>query len=134
MTTKQFTNTLTAIAKIKKQLAPLETKRDELNEQLEQYKFDIMAHMQETKSKRTEPVGGYYVTRVAGRSVTRLTDDNKAKLWLNANGYDIESYMKLDDKRVIAAVGQELQETGEIIDFIETTTGAEYVSVKEAKA
>lgn len=105
----------------------------ELGDQIEMLKVEAMAHMQTTRSKRTEPVHGYYLTRVAGRTSKRVIDEGLATDWLASleDDKDVTEYYELDEKAVINRAERHLKETGELLDFIEVTQGPEYVTVKQ---
>jgi hypothetical protein len=53
------------IAELKAQLVPLEAQMKPLADELEQTKFQLMTAMQQTRSKRTEAIDGYFVVRAA---------------------------------------------------------------------
>lgn len=127
MTTPEFTKTIARVAQVRKTMRPLETKLDSYKAELDQLKYDIITHMQATKSKRTEPVNGYYVTRVAGRSKPVIINEQAAYDWLDSNGYDLSDYARLDATKIQST----LKDDGEVVNFIEIETGQEYLSIKE---
>jgi hypothetical protein len=132
VTQTEFEFTLGEIAMLKRQLAPLESDVKTLTDQIEMLKVEAMAYMQSTRSKRTEPVNGFYLTRVAGRTTKRVTDEDAALDWLSLQeDEDITEYMKLDQKAVIHTAEEHLKATGEILPFIEVVQGQEYLTVKE---
>lgn len=131
MTTKDFEAKIAELGKLRDSLDTYKAITDPLTEQIEQIKFDIIRHMQETKSKRTEPVNGWTVTRVAGRVTRHLRDPQAAAAWLEENDQDLDDFMTIDEKKVIALVLEETRETGELVDFIEATAGQEYLTIKK---
>lgn len=118
------------IAAYKREAAALETKLRPVVDELERLKLEAIAYMQQTNSKRTGAVDGYYLTRVAGRSKKTVTDEDAALSWLGEIGEFSTDYMKLDEPMIINRAEKYLKETGEILPFIEVTQGQEYLTVK----
>ncbi|BCW78303.1 hypothetical protein [Arthrobacter sp. NicSoilC5] len=97
-----ITPLVSKVAELKAQLAPLEAQMKPLVEELEITKIALMQAMQQSKSKRTEAVDGYYVVR-AERKSFNITDPSAVDEWLGDNGFDLGEYYKLDSARVKAA-------------------------------
>lgn len=133
VTQTEFENTLKRIAELKRELAPFEKTIKYITDEMEMLKVDAMAYMQQIRSKRTEPVNGYYLTRVAGRTSKRVIDEGLATDWLASleDDKDVTEYYELNEKAVINRYEKYLKETGELLDFIEVTQGPEYVTVKQ---
>lgn len=125
-----ITPLVSKIAELKSQLAPLEAQMKPLIEELEITKIALIQTMQQSKSKRTEAVDGYYVVR-AERKTLNITDDSAVTEWLQDNGFDLGEYFKLDSARVKAAAESAMKENGEIIPGIEVNS-TEYLTVKAA--
>lgn len=118
------------IAALKAQLAPLEAQVKPLAEELEQTKFELMQAMQQSKSKRTEAVDGYYVIRAERKTVT-IADEPAVTEWLEQNNFDLSEYFKLDSVRVKAAAESAFKETGELVPGIQVNR-TEYLTIKAA--
>lgn len=127
----KITKLVTEIATIKRQMAPLEAKLAPLKESLDEAKFELMLVMQETKSKRTESVNGYFAVR-AERSTFRIEDEQAVKEWLLNNRFDMEDYMAIDKKRVEATAEATRKETGEIVPGVGMEVN-EYITLKKDK-
>ncbi|MDQ0672967.1 phage host-nuclease inhibitor protein Gam [Pseudarthrobacter siccitolerans] len=118
------------IAELKAQLAPLEIQMKPLVEELEITKLALMQAMQQSKSKRTEAVDGYYVIRAERRTVS-IADEPAVTEWLQENEFDLSEYFKLDSARVKAAAESALKETGELIPGV-AVSSTEYLTIKAA--
>lgn len=131
MTDKDFEGSIARIAEIKRELAPLEAQMKPLLDELEAVKFAIMAHMQATRSKRTEAVNGFYVVRAERKNVN-IADEELVTSWLLDQGFDLSEYTKLDTTRVKSAAESAMKENGEIVPGVEVSS-TEYLTIKEAK-
>lgn len=125
-----ITPLVSKIAELKTQLAPLEAQMKPLIDELEVTKIALIQAMQQSKSKRTEAVDGYYVVRAERKSLS-ITDDSAVTEWLQDNGFELGEYFKLDTTRVKAAAESALKETGELVPGIEVNS-TEYLTVKAA--
>lgn len=125
-----ITPLVSKIAELKTQLAPLEAQMKPLIEELEVTKIALIQAMQQSKSKRTEAVDGYYVVR-AERKTVNITDEPAVTEWLQENEFDLSEYFKMDTVRVKAAAESALKETGELIPGVEVSS-TEYLTVKAA--
>lgn len=131
MTQTDFENTLKRIAAYKREAAALEAKLRPVVDELERLKLEAIAYMQQTNSKRTGAVDGFYLTRVAGRTKKTILDEDAALVWLGELGEFSTDYMKLDEPMVLSRAEKYFKETGEFLPFIEVTQGQEYLSVKQ---
>lgn len=135
MTQTEFDSTMKRIADLKKTSATLEAQLKPITDELEILKLEAIGYMQQTNSKRTGAVNGYYLTRVAGRSKKYVTDEDAAMEWLGSiEDGDVTAYLKLDEPAVVARAEKYLKETGEIVEFIDIIQGPEYITIKKEEA
>lgn len=125
-----ITPLVSKIAELKTQLAPLEAQVKPLVEELEIAKLALIQVMQQSKSKRTEAVDGYYVVRSERKTVS-IADEPAVTEWLEQNNFDLSEYFKLDTVRVKAAAESALKETGELVPGVEVSS-IEYLTIKAA--
>ena len=130
MTDKQFATALEHIGQIKGHLDGYKAITKPLEDELEMLKLQVMEHMHETRSKRTEAANGYYVVRAERQSLT-VTDPAAVEGWLTENGFDLEEYKKLDAARVTATAKSALEQNGELVPGIGASS-TEYLTIKAA--
>ncbi len=123
-----ITPLVSRIADLKAKLAPLEAEMKPLNDEMEITKIALIQAMQQSKSKRTEAVDGYYVIRAERKTLT-IADESSVTEWLEDNQFELSEYYKLDTTRVKAAAESAMKENGEIIPGIEVSI-TEYLTVK----
>lgn len=137
MTPEEFTAKLTMVSHLKRRLEPLEAQIKPLKDELEQLKLEVYAHMTQTKSKRTEPVDGYFIVRKVGRAKVEV-DTEAAENWLTANLPTVDHYElylepALDPAKLVKLRDQHLLATGEVLDFIRQTTGPDILAISREK-
>lgn len=133
MTQTDFESTLKEIAALKRELAPVERQAKELTERIELLKIKAITYMREGSIKSTEPINGYSLVRVAGRTRKLVADQDAAVKWLAEIGEDPTDYYDLIDAAVVKRAEEHLRDTGEVVDFVEIFQGPDYLTVREAK-
>ncbi len=133
VTDKDYEQALSDISSLKWRLAKYEAIMQPLEDELDELKFKVMAHMKTSLSDRTKPVDGYFLTFTAK---PRLVISNPMELedWLKANGYKAKDYSitGIDPSKVKAIAETAKAKDGEIIPGIEFAT-TEFVSVLKEK-
>lgn len=129
---------VTDIPKLVKELAGIRSKMAPLNDGLKplkefegEVKFELLMAMQKAQMGRSDPQDGYYAVKVVTSS-TKIDEADKVMAALNELGENVDDYLALDEKKVVAKAEAILAETGEILPGLTVSTRT-HITLNEVK-